>query len=49
MYQDWYLATQGRRYILGKVGKEELKGLMTRKIPYKAITLGGISAITTEA
>ncbi len=44
----WYIATQGRRYILGRVKKEELRGLLNRKIPYRAITLGGITTITSE-
>lgn len=44
----WYIATQGRRYILGKVKKEELKGLISRRIPYRAITLGGITTLTAE-
>lgn len=46
---DWYLNAQGRKYILGKPQKDELRGLIKGSIPYRAITLGGISTVTMEA
>ena len=46
---NWYLNTQGRRYVLGKPTRDELDRLMKKEIPYKAVTLGGVTTITMEA
>lgn len=46
---DWYLNSQGRKYILGKPSKEELRGIIEGYIPYRAISLGGISSVSQEA
>jgi hypothetical protein len=44
----WYVANEGRRYVLGKPGPEELIGLKSGKIPYRSISLGGITEIEQE-
>ena len=45
----WDIANQGRRYVLSLPTEEELKGLISRFIPYRAITLGGIDTVTEES
>lgn len=42
----WSTGDQGRRYVLGKPTPEELKGLKEGVVPYRAITLGGITQVS---
>jgi hypothetical protein len=45
----WYVPNEGRRYILARPTRDELKGLFDRSIPYRAISIGGIDTIDMEA
>ena len=46
---SWYIPNEGRRYVLGRPSDEEVRGLLKRKIPYRAISIGGIDTIDMEA
>lgn len=46
---DWYLAVQGRKYILGDVTDDEREKLMKKELHYRGVTVGGIEAVTTRA
>lgn len=46
---DWYLAIQGKKYILGDVTDQEREKLIKKELKYRGITMGGIPAETTKA
>ncbi|MBU0847210.1 hypothetical protein KKH23_08520 [Patescibacteria group bacterium] len=46
---SWYLPCEGRRYVLAKPTVDELKGLFSRKIPYRTVCIGGIDSVDMEA
>jgi len=46
---DWFIGTQGYKYILGEVTSEEEEKLVNGELSYRGITVGGIEAVTTRA
>ncbi len=46
---DWFLAIQGRKYIIGDVSSDEEEKLVKHELEYRGITVGGIEAVTTRA
>jgi len=46
---DFYLATQGMKYVLRDVTDDERKKLEERKFEFRGITLGGIEAVSTKS
>ena len=44
----WFITNEGRRYVLGKPSPDELSGLKSGNIPYRSVSLGGITEIEQE-
>ena len=44
----WFVTNMGRKYVLGKPNTDELRGLKSGNIPYRSVSLGGITEIEQE-